>query len=346
MTGRVLWTLGLRTMADAPKLNPQKPDGNATSFTVDSDSTGLAEMPSITQLLNRKKLGISKGSKKSTPPNPDTEPLTIPPPPPAIPESISPPQYVPEAPSIDAPPPYLGSPSISVSETSAPAAPPAPVSLSTPAGSFQLESTVRPNDSALPSKGLQPTPLEVETSQPRTVSPAEVKVTRAARRGERAVPELAVWDLSQLRGGQDPLGKSLVQLFDQKSASCALFLSISPPPPGSPVPHFLASAAVLPKQKLALWAGLKWDPTVVPELWNYFIRAGHVELSPPGTMTNVTSTRNVVRGAFGIDKNEWLTLVRVGPAESCRGVVALISSKGILGQVQAILPQLSGKKAA
>ena len=167
-----------------------------------------------------------------------------------------------------------------------------------------------------------------------------------ARRADRkAVAELIQWDLAKLKTGKDPLGQGLAQLF-AKGVTSALFLAIQPPPEGSPVPHFLASAAVLPKDKLGLWAGLKWDPTVVPELWNYFIRAGQVELSPPGTMTNITSNRNVVRGAFGVDKDEWLMLVRVGTADSCRGVVALLAPKSLLPAVTAALPLLQAAHAA
>jgi hypothetical protein len=191
----------------------------------------------------------------------------------------------------------------------------------------------------------------MEIAAPEESAPApvvSVKVQPASRRGDRKpAAELVQWELPRLKAGIDPLGQGLAQLFD-KGVSAALFLAITPPPPGSPVPHFLASAAVLPRgaDKTELWTGLKWDPTVVPELWNYFIRAGMVELSPPGTMTNITSNRNVVRGAFGVGKDEWLILVRAGTADSCRGVVALISRKTILPAVNSVLSLLQAAHSA
>jgi hypothetical protein len=137
----------------------------------------------------------------------------------------------------------------------------------------------------------------------------------------------------------------------EKGAISALFLAITPPPAGSPVPHFLGTAAAFAptgaatsKTKLELWSGLKWDPTVVPELWNYFVRAGFVELSPPGTMTNVASTRNVVRAAFGCAPDEWLTLVSAGTPNACRGVLAILS-KASLQHVLAGAMVLIGQNA-
>jgi hypothetical protein len=157
------------------------------------------------------------------------------------------------------------------------------------------------------------------------------------------------WTLAQIRGGTDPLGRGLAQLMD-RGATQALFLAIQPGPAGSPVPHFVSAAALQPKTKMDYWTGLKWDPTVVPELWNAFVKTGFVELSPPGTMTNVASARNVVRGAFGVEPEEYLTLVRAGPANSCRGVLAIISTKSLmtaLGSAMPLISQLpSGAKAA
>ncbi len=57
-------------------------------------------------------------------------------------------------------------------------------------------------------------------------------------------------------------------------------------------------------------------------------------------MTNVMSNRNVIRGAFGVEQNEWLSLIRIGELSSCRGVVAILSKgslRSVMNQVLSIV---------
>jgi len=184
-------------------------------------------------------------------------------------------------------------------------------------------------------------PLE-ENPHPTDIPPP--KIQPASRRIKSQTRELIIWEPKILQNGKDPLGKGIT-LIMQKGASCALFLAISPPPPGAPpAPHFLATAAVMPNDKLTIWTGLKWDPTVVPEMWNFFIKSGSVELSPPGTQTALTSARNVVRAAFGIRQSEWLLLVRVGPINACRGVLAFVSKESLQTKLAEALPFLSASE--
>jgi hypothetical protein len=175
-------------------------------------------------------------------------------------------------------------------------------------------------------------------------APAKVQ-TAKARTDRRETTRLALWDVKQLKSGPDPLGRG-VTLMIEKGVRSLLFLSIVAPPPGSPVPHFVASAAIAAHERLRLWTGMRWDPTVVPELWNLFVRTGYVELSPPGTLTNVKSNRNVVRAAFGAGPHEWLLLVRAGPANSCRGVLAMTADRGLLTELAAALPLISAAAPA
>jgi hypothetical protein len=188
---------------------------------------------------------------------------------------------------------------------------------------------------------FKPEHLEIE-SRDKTSSSSLPKIQPASpnRRNSHPNSPILIWDAQILKSGSDPLGKGIVEML-RKGASSALFLAITPPPAGSPTPHFVSTAAVLPQDKLTLWTGLKWDPTVVPELWNYFVKAGTAELSPPGTLTNQASTRNVVRTAFGVRRTEWLLLVRVGSPQACRGVIALISTQSLMSEVSSVLPLLT-----
>jgi hypothetical protein len=138
------------------------------------------------------------------------------------------------------------------------------------------------------------------------------------------------------------MGQGIATMFE-KGARSVLFLSIVAAPPGSPVPHFTAAAAVASQEKLRLWTGMRWDPTVVPELWNLFVRTGCVELGPPATLTNVKSNRNVVRSAFGAAPQEWLLLVRSGPADGCRGILAFVAERSLATELAAALAQLSAR---
>ena len=203
--------------------------------------------------------------------------------------------------------------------------------LNIPSGSEKTEIYTPPSKPQKPS--LQP---------PKTVTYADAPapVRRKGTRKPRQQQQLVAWEIDQIKDGTDPLGKGLAIALE-KGAKWALFLSITDPPPNSPVPHFLATAAIAPKGKQDLWTGLKWDPMLVPELWNIFVRTGLVELSPPGASTNIRSNRNVVRGAFGVSAQEWLLLVRAGPASDCRGVLAIISERGIVPALKSAIDLIS-----
>lgn len=197
-----------------------------------------------------------------------------------------------------------------------------PTSATTPAithagadeGTLLVESSSGQNHAASP-----PTPKAAVRVQTIKRQPAE----------KRGAQRVTLWDIKQLKCGADPLGKGLAILVE-RGVREALFLSITEPPAGSPVPHFLASAAIAPRNRLKLWTGLRWDPTIVPALWNLFVRTGHAELPPPGAETDIASNRNVVRAAFGTNHDEWLLLVRVGILENCRGVLCLVSDQSML----------------
>lgn len=179
-----------------------------------------------------------------------------------------------------------------------------------------------------PPKAPKPKSVEFQIERNERPSPppaqAQSKIQPFNRKKQIGpTPALAAWEKTQLQATSDPMAKGLLMLLD-RGANAALFLAASGPS------IFAASAALGADKRSRIWKGLNWEPSVVPEVWSYFEQTGFVELSPPGTMTNVGSHRNVVREAFGVDKGEWLTLVRVGTASSCRGVLALVSTRSIL----------------
>jgi hypothetical protein len=206
-------------------------------------------------------------------------------------------------------------------------------------------------------KGSAPAPAETPATQasaPAPVAPASIDQDGATviapaattpsivvaettqktrkRRSEGASKPLVEWTRADLQSGSDPLGKAICSLLDS-GVSQTLFLGIQAAP-GSPTPVFVASAAVNAGAKAGVWFGLRWDPAILPEIWNQLVTVGYVELPPPGTMTNLHSARNVSRSAFDVAPEECLVLARVGTAQMCRGILALISRKSLIASVK------------
>jgi hypothetical protein len=182
--------------------------------------------------------------------------------------------------------------------------------------------------------------------------PGEDTSTTRIQPGKRKaarVVELAKWSTAVLKKNPDPMAQALVQLTE-KGVTSALYLPMKAPPAGQKVPIFEGNAYVGSPFKERVWRGLKWDPKVVPQLWNVFLKTGLVELTPPGNNTVATSNRNVVRAAFGISLEEYLIIVRVGSLKACRGVLALVSTGSVARDVEALVPLLEtpikGKAAA
>jgi hypothetical protein len=315
----------------------------SVAYTTDSEFSGTVEVPSITKLLNRKSLKVSQPPAR--PPQEPTKTITNlfkrpEPRPSKIPAELSPPEII-------------------TKQSADPVPDDAPITLDPGFHRAPVQSAVFSDhgsmvidveelrgrtQTATTAPEIQKTP-EPQKSVP--VATPAVQAVKAGPRGRAGSP-LIVWDLGKLKRSSDPLGKALAHLMES-GAKSALFLTIAPPPPGSPVPHFFGTAAVTPSTRQPIWTGLKWDPTLIPEMWNHFVRAGFVELPPPGTMTSVESARNVVRGAFGCVSSEWLTLIRIGPQNSCRGVAALISEHTLAGaaaQVQSLLTSMPKVKKA
>jgi hypothetical protein len=278
-------------------------------------------MPGVTRLLNRKKLGLSTPS--ATPPGaPPTDGNSAlfkrPPEPPAPPTPE--PNPVPVPASMQPAPP------------SPPRVPEEGIALSAgPEESAEsLLQTFSQNSAAPASNGPTPGPTRA--------------IKRATpRRGAVPTEALQLWKISDLKSGSDPLKHGLAALLES-GAHAALFLAVQRPAAGASIPTFVATAALFAKGseevKLSLWSGMQWNPAVLADFWNPFLREGYVELSPPGTVTNAMSNRNLVRAAFGVSNDEWLTLLRAGPASGCRGTLVLLSRASLLGAVAQSLDQI------
>ncbi|HUP58404.1 MAG TPA: hypothetical protein VM598_13180, partial [Bdellovibrionota bacterium] len=186
-----------------------------------------------------------------------------------------------------------------------------------------------------PKKSIQLV-LEEEPKPVRSApTTSTVHASRRAKREEAKPP--ITWTAEMLRKGSDPLGKGLSCLLD-RGATHALFLAIAPPAPGGKLPQFVSAASTqISRDRIALWTGLKWDPSSAPAVWSQILKGGYIELPPPGAVTNIGSGRNTIRAAFGMSRDEILLLIRVGPVSACRGVLAVFSEKSLIMDLTPIL---------
>lgn len=195
-----------------------------------------------------------------------------------------------------------------------------------------------------PSSTLQtPSPVQSPPKQSSSSQSTLLKIQPIRRKTKNTIQPLHIWTFAQLKTGKDPLGQGIILLLE-KGAKSALFLTVSTTTDESKAPLFQSSAIVRGNSQIGLWTGLRWDPNLVPETWNVFLKLGFVELTPPSAETNIQSNRNVIRTAFGITSEEYLLLVRVGPLTSMRGVVAFISTKSIATELPKAMALLFSPK--
>ncbi|MGZ3686852.1 MAG: hypothetical protein ACXWP5_13375 [Bdellovibrionota bacterium] len=176
----------------------------------------------------------------------------------------------------------------------------------------------------------------IRVSEPTQAEPSQAPVLKRTERRSSKRPALAAWTKASLQGSSDPMAQGLFQLL-QSGARGALFMAICNPVPGAPTPTFAASAAVSEDpQQTSLWQGLNWNPAVLPQIWNQFVRSGFVELSP-----NASGEAQTTRQALGVPDGEILTLIRCGPAQACRGMMAILSGQSLKDAFGKVLPQFS-----
>lgn len=318
----------------------------STSFTVDGTDDSEGEIPSVTRLLNRKSFGKSASSNKTAPPAELASTASVTPP-------HAPAPIQKDATSValslcDAQDPPVVIERIE-EHSPAPEAIPMPVlpEVAVAAAPAAVQEAPEPAAEADPVAGVD----SAVAAAPEQGTPAQgVSVTAkksAGRRNRSVTPQkpLIVWTPSALKSDRDPLAQALTA-FLSYGVTQALFLAIQPPPPGSTAPIFAATAAVNAGAKAAIWAGLNWDPSILPHVWAQIISVGFSEQPPPGSMTDIQSARNVARSAFDVGSDEFLVIIRVGNTQLCRGLLVLISPKSMLGHVQKLMSTLSATAAS
>jgi hypothetical protein len=364
-------------MSDAKKPFEQ----TQSSFKVDHDASGVVEMPSVTRLLNRKKLGLGTGSTSMPPAAPPPRFETPPEAPPPLPASSASEGPVLEPLTVvsdhsPAPEPGLGeikleldhSEPVLQSTPSVPVAAPPASSLS-PSASGGMEialsdgpSRVEIHSSSGPalSTGGSPTvELSVAPSVSEAVTAPSTPSVAERVTAPGVAPAAAIAPVVQINRRAAPRKAATAPLANWTKAT---LIAGSDPlgkgllelnQAGAPSALFLsarnesnqivfgATAALDAGARQGAWAGIKLNPAHFPDLWAKLLKEGVAEFSPPGQATDIGSLRNLVRGAFATRSEEWLTFYRAGTPANCRGVL-VVFSKSSLKPFQASALRLIG----
>jgi hypothetical protein len=151
------------------------------------------------------------------------------------------------------------------------------------------------------------------------------------RNAVAAPPALTRWQAADLARNADPLAQR-VQGELTRGAHLVVFLAVSAQersPKDPTIPIFVAQAYVAEDgdPRPTLLQGMRWDPTLVPQIWNALRTQGHAEFLPPATQTDISSERNAIRAALASEPDERVTMVRIDDGKDCRGVLILYSSR-------------------
>ena len=347
-----------------------KKESTLSTFTVDQTNSDMMEMPSVTRLLNRKKLGLPVTSSKSAPPAAPPRSFKPPVPPPSPPKLPSPQAKPASVPTKAPPPPQAipqavpsGSPQLEIVTTEAvhtetkidlmSAQPEAITPIDAPAIALvptqEISISPEPAPSIILTQDAAQSSITIDASDINSggiqltvdggTSDTQPTITRSTRRPLRMTTELAVWSPVDVETVAGPLGKPMAALLRQGAASI-LFLETIPSTDAATLktPKFVAKAAVGEPSQIALWGGLIWDAAAAPELWTLFAMRPYVEFSPVGLQAPQIPDQNALRLAFGASKADWLTLIRLTVENNCTGIIVVFSPASLKAAMPSIVP--------
>lgn len=329
-----------------------KPENTSAIFTQDGKKIEVndeqLQMPSVTKLLNRRKLGLSrdltktidrpvrgrggtgklkKGTQtglrkeKSVTLGISKEVKALPPTP-VSPRHMgfnsTPAQPSPQAKQPIVPPPFV--PKEARAKEKSKIDLPKP-----PAPTASLAEDVRPVQFKAPStklKAVEP-PIEQNPALNRTQNRPEIQAIKPRTR-YHAKSNLIQWNVPALQKARDPFHQGVLYLIEN-GAKQALLLC----PQASSTVLFEANSAYDPQAKEAIWSGLTFDPAWMGDLAELFLKMGYIELTPE------REENSFLASTFGIEKNEWALLVRCGSPKACTGILILVSNQSIKHQVKA-----------
>ncbi|OFZ79795.1 MAG: hypothetical protein A3K03_08450 [Bdellovibrionales bacterium RIFOXYD1_FULL_44_7] len=155
-----------------------------------------------------------------------------------------------------------------------------------------------------------------------TQTPNVKPVLRKAER--RSSKRLIKWEIDQLKSATDMIRKTAAGFF-AASAEAVLFLPADTDKTNGL--KFIATAGCGPRETLALWTGIKFDPVIMPGVWKSVLSIGAIEVA------NVAESR-VFREVFGAQETDRVTVFRIGPASEVSGIIVVISKNSLANLIQ------------
>lgn len=325
-----------------------RPDNTSLVFNKEGKKVEVEEeqlqMPSVTKLLNRRKLGLvrdltksieiphplqadiangGKRLKRGTQAGLHKEPTL------GITQTQSSNQSAqPTAKPGIIPPPFV--PKENRNPLKEVTAQPLSQALSQAQASAQQRSLSNPQAEPIIPKPFPPRATPV--SAPVTRRPQVQVVKPSTRQTHKS--NLIQWSKAALTKAKDPFHRGVLHLIEN-GANQALLLC----PQAKSKVLFEANSCFEAGSKWAIWNGLTFDPAWMGEQAMKFLKQGFIELSP------VREANSFLASTFGVEKNEWILLIRCGSPQACTGILVLISNQSVKDKVKAAFTPQTQKAA-
>ena len=166
--------------------------------------------------------------------------------------------------------------------------------------------------------------------------PEKRSAALARRWSNPSCQELDIQTLKSLTS--DPVNEGIVSLFERGAYSALFFERQTATADNSSASKevFTSARMIEAKDRASLWKDMQWNTAATSEIWGVFEKAGYLEVPPPAFHRKVGGGGGPYSGyrvAFGLKKDEWLTLIVTGSEgvskETCPGVVVLISKQSL-----------------
>jgi len=144
--------------------------------------------------------------------------------------------------------------------------------------------------------------------------------------------ELLLWDPAMMAKSPNPFANALAKVM--RLIPEGLYMAISQEGGATRrVPLFKSHAAFTgSEERMSQLTGIYWDPEYYPDLWKSLLQTGVAETAP--------GTHEPLKAKFGYQKDVTLLIALVGPATACRGLAVFASKNSIKDKALSILGPL------
>lgn len=189
--------------------------------------------------------------------------------------------------------------------------------------------TTPPNRFAKPETGeVVVSHFQKNTTEPAQSGPVPKTEIRKSIYESNPSPVLSHCDLTQLQAHKEqiPFGAGIKVLFDKSKTTSAIVFTKT----GN---SFTATQVIGAAERAHLWRGMEITQNDLPDLYNRLNKFGYSEFSTLGMSGAGNFERTGFRTAFGVERAEYMTLVKVGAGKEIDAIVAVVSNQSIQTQI-------------